>query len=90
MESIQIHFSRITTNLRQGEYSVTKEKDSGFEAFGGKLLAGGLVVWVFYLLYLCSSDFETFLELDEAQVRSYFPESWLWEVHQVSPRYDCS
>ncbi|KAJ7406000.1 hypothetical protein WISP_136761 [Willisornis vidua] len=24
--------------------------------------------------------------LDEAQVRSYFPESWLWEVHQVSSR----
>uniref|UniRef100_A0A672TFN6 Complement C5 n=1 Tax=Strigops habroptila TaxID=2489341 RepID=A0A672TFN6_STRHB len=23
---------------------------------------------------------------DLAEVRSYFPESWLWEVHQVSPR----
>lgn len=47
------------------------------------------VVWIFffYLLYLCFSDFEAVLELDEAEVRSYFPESWLWEVHQVSPRY---
>lgn len=41
----------------------------------------------FYLLYLCPSDFEALLELDEAQVRSYFPESWLWEVHQLSSRY---
>ena len=46
-----------------------------------------LVSGFFHLLYLCSSDFEALLELDEAQVRSYFPESWLWEVHQVSSRY---
>ncbi|KFO82553.1 Complement C5, partial [Cuculus canorus] len=39
------------------------------------------------LLILARMHFETFLELDEAEVRSYFPESWLWEVHQVSPRY---
>ncbi|PKU37455.1 complement c5 [Limosa lapponica baueri] len=38
------------------------------------------------LLILARMHFEAFLELDEAQVRSYFPESWLWEVHQVSPR----
>uniref|UniRef100_A0A8B9IWI5 Complement C5 n=1 Tax=Amazona collaria TaxID=241587 RepID=A0A8B9IWI5_9PSIT len=38
------------------------------------------------LLILARMHFETFLELDEAEVRSYFPESWLWEVHQVSPR----
>lgn len=41
----------------------------------------------FSLLYLCPSDYESVLELDEAQVRSYFPESWLWEVHQLSSRY---
>lgn len=49
------------------------------------------VVWLrfFYLLYFFFffPDFEAILELDEAEVRSYFPESWLWEVHQVSPRY---
>ncbi|NXD75053.1 CO5 protein, partial [Halcyon senegalensis] len=38
------------------------------------------------LLILARMHFEAFLELDEAAVRSYFPESWLWEVHQVSPR----
>ncbi|KAM6316161.1 complement C5 [Podargus strigoides] len=38
------------------------------------------------LLILARMHFETLLELNEAQVRSYFPESWLWEVHQVSPR----
>ncbi|NXL30452.1 CO5 protein, partial [Glaucidium brasilianum] len=38
------------------------------------------------LLILARMHFEAFLELDEAEVRSYFPESWLWEVHQVSPR----
>ncbi|NWX16425.1 CO5 protein, partial [Aegotheles bennettii] len=38
------------------------------------------------LLILARMQFESFLELDEAEVRSYFPESWLWEVHQVSPR----
>ncbi|XP_027741708.1 complement C5 [Empidonax traillii] len=38
------------------------------------------------LLILARMHFEAGLELDEAQVRSYFPESWLWEVHQVSPR----
>ncbi|NXS27545.1 CO5 protein, partial [Pomatostomus ruficeps] len=35
---------------------------------------------------LARMHFEALLELDEAQVRSYFPESWLWEVHQVSSR----
>ncbi|KFP63066.1 Complement C5, partial [Cariama cristata] len=39
------------------------------------------------LLILARMHFEAVLELDEAEVRSYFPESWLWEVHQVSPRY---
>ncbi|KFP32463.1 Complement C5, partial [Colius striatus] len=39
------------------------------------------------LLILARMHFESFFELDEAEVRSYFPESWLWEVHQVSPRY---
>ncbi|KFO99132.1 Complement C5, partial [Calypte anna] len=39
------------------------------------------------LLILARMHFEALLELDEADVRSYFPESWLWEVHQVSPRY---
>uniref|UniRef100_A0A8C8A813 Complement C5 n=1 Tax=Otus sunia TaxID=257818 RepID=A0A8C8A813_9STRI len=29
--------------------------------------------------------YETSLPV-KAEVRSYFPESWLWEVHQVSPR----
>ncbi|XP_065593324.1 complement C5 [Cyrtonyx montezumae] len=38
------------------------------------------------LLILARKQFEALLELDEAEVRSYFPESWLWEVHQVSPR----
>ncbi|XP_049689315.1 complement C5 isoform X1 [Accipiter gentilis] len=38
------------------------------------------------LLILARMHFEAILELDEAEVRSYFPESWLWEVHQVSPR----
>ncbi|XP_059721229.1 complement C5 isoform X2 [Haemorhous mexicanus] len=38
------------------------------------------------LLILARMHFEALLELDEAQVRSYFPESWLWEVHQVSSR----
>ncbi|KAK2515028.1 hypothetical protein Q9233_014640 [Columba guinea] len=38
------------------------------------------------LLILARMHFESVLELDEAEVRSYFPESWLWEVHQVSPR----
>ncbi|XP_014346298.1 complement C5 [Latimeria chalumnae] len=26
------------------------------------------------------------LEVEETQVRSYFPESWLWEVHEVTAR----
>uniref|UniRef100_A0A8C2Y9Q5 Complement C5 n=1 Tax=Coturnix japonica TaxID=93934 RepID=A0A8C2Y9Q5_COTJA len=38
------------------------------------------------LLILARKQFEALLELDEAEVRSYFPESWLWEVHQVSSR----
>ncbi|XP_042734829.1 complement C5 [Lagopus leucura] len=38
------------------------------------------------LLILARKQFEALLELDETEVRSYFPESWLWEVHQVSPR----
>ncbi|NXI41495.1 CO5 protein, partial [Galbula dea] len=38
------------------------------------------------LLILARMHFESILELDQAEVRSYFPESWLWEVHQVSPR----
>uniref|UniRef100_A0A8C3CRL2 Complement C5 n=1 Tax=Cairina moschata TaxID=8855 RepID=A0A8C3CRL2_CAIMO len=38
------------------------------------------------LLILARMHFEAILELDEAEVRSYFPESWLWEVHQVSSR----
>ncbi|XP_008945836.1 PREDICTED: complement C5, partial [Merops nubicus] len=38
------------------------------------------------LLILARMHFEAHLDLDVAQVRSYFPESWLWEVHQVSSR----
>ncbi|XP_025950252.2 complement C5 isoform X1 [Dromaius novaehollandiae] len=38
------------------------------------------------LLILARMHFEAVLELDEADIRSYFPESWLWEVHEVSPR----
>ncbi|NWJ04718.1 CO5 protein, partial [Crypturellus undulatus] len=38
------------------------------------------------LLILARMYFESALELDKADVRSYFPESWLWEVHQVSSR----
>ncbi|XP_064583785.1 complement C5 isoform X2 [Zonotrichia leucophrys gambelii] len=38
------------------------------------------------LLILARMHFESLLEMDEAQVRSYFPESWLWEVHQISSR----
>ncbi|XP_054249289.1 complement C5 [Indicator indicator] len=38
------------------------------------------------LLILARMYSEDFLELDQAEVRSYFPESWLWEVHQASPR----
>uniref|UniRef100_A0A8C5UFS0 Complement C5 n=1 Tax=Malurus cyaneus samueli TaxID=2593467 RepID=A0A8C5UFS0_9PASS len=37
------------------------------------------------LLMLARMHFESVLDLDEAQVRSYFPESWLWEVHEVPP-----
>ncbi|XP_019396510.1 PREDICTED: complement C5 isoform X1 [Crocodylus porosus] len=35
------------------------------------------------VLMLARKQFEAFLELDKPEVRSYFPESWLWEVHQV-------
>ncbi|NXA34849.1 CO5 protein, partial [Eudromia elegans] len=38
------------------------------------------------LLILARMHFESALELDEADVRTYFPESWLWEVHQVASR----
>ncbi|NWU97061.1 CO5 protein, partial [Upupa epops] len=37
-------------------------------------------------LLILARNFEMFLEMHEAEVRSYFPESWLWEVHQVSSR----
>ncbi|XP_038600517.1 complement C5 [Tachyglossus aculeatus] len=30
--------------------------------------------------------FETLLEVDKPEIRSYFPESWLWEVHHVNTR----
>ncbi|KAL8174391.1 UNVERIFIED_CONTAM: hypothetical protein K2H54_043701 [Gekko kuhli] len=29
-------------------------------------------------------EMEAFLDVDEPVIRSYFPESWLWEVHQVA------
>ncbi|NXJ75425.1 CO5 protein, partial [Trogon melanurus] len=38
------------------------------------------------LVTLARMHFASVLEMDEAEVRSYFPESWLWEVHQVSSR----
>ncbi|NWW53317.1 CO5 protein, partial [Pedionomus torquatus] len=38
------------------------------------------------LLILARMYFDAILDLDDAEVRSYFPESWLWEVHQVSAR----
>ncbi|NXN96738.1 CO5 protein, partial [Rhinopomastus cyanomelas] len=37
-------------------------------------------------LLILARNFEAFLEMDKAEVRSYFPESWLWEVHQLSSR----
>lgn len=36
------------------------------------------------LLLLARMQIEAFLDVDEPMVRSYFPESWLWEVHQVA------
>ncbi|XP_066189010.1 complement C5 [Sylvia atricapilla] len=38
------------------------------------------------LLMLARMHYEALLELGEARVRSYFPESWLWEVHQLPSR----
>ncbi|KYO23447.1 hypothetical protein Y1Q_0005805 [Alligator mississippiensis] len=35
------------------------------------------------VLMLARKQFEAFLDLVKPEVRSYFPESWLWEVHQV-------
>uniref|UniRef100_A0A8C8RDB6 Complement C5 n=1 Tax=Pelusios castaneus TaxID=367368 RepID=A0A8C8RDB6_9SAUR len=35
------------------------------------------------VLILARMQFEALLELDKPEIRSYFPESWLWEVHQV-------
>nr|XP_056716476.1 complement C5 [Euleptes europaea] len=36
------------------------------------------------VLLLARMQIEAFLDVDEPAIRSYFPESWLWEVHQVS------
>ncbi|XP_077161504.1 complement C5 [Paroedura picta] len=35
------------------------------------------------ILVLARMQIEAFLDVDEPAIRSYFPESWLWEVHQV-------
>ncbi|KAL8174805.1 UNVERIFIED_CONTAM: hypothetical protein K2H54_054091, partial [Gekko kuhli] len=36
------------------------------------------------VLILARMQMEAFLDVDEPVIRSYFPESWLWEVHQVA------
>ncbi|XP_060106570.1 complement C5 [Heteronotia binoei] len=36
------------------------------------------------VLLLARMQLEAFLDVDEPEIRSYFPESWLWEVHQVA------
>ncbi|XP_006120838.2 complement C5 isoform X1 [Pelodiscus sinensis] len=36
------------------------------------------------VLILARMQFQSLMELDKPEIRSYFPESWLWEVHQVS------
>ncbi|XP_074871961.1 complement C5 [Carettochelys insculpta] len=36
------------------------------------------------VLILARMQFQALMELDKPEIRSYFPESWLWEVHQVS------
>ncbi|XP_042710316.2 complement C5 isoform X2 [Chrysemys picta bellii] len=37
------------------------------------------------VLILARMQFKALLGLDKPEIRSYFPESWLWEVHQVPP-----
>ncbi|XP_053863549.1 complement C5 isoform X2 [Malaclemys terrapin pileata] len=37
------------------------------------------------VLILARIQFKALLGLDKPGIRSYFPESWLWEVHQVPP-----
>uniref|UniRef100_A0A8C3HD98 Complement C5 n=1 Tax=Chrysemys picta bellii TaxID=8478 RepID=A0A8C3HD98_CHRPI len=37
------------------------------------------------VLILARMQFKALLGLDKPGIRSYFPESWLWEVHQVPP-----
>lgn len=40
-----------------------------------------------FLSFFFFPEFEAFLDLVKPEVRSYFPESWLWEVHQVPQGY---
>ncbi|XP_043386278.1 complement C5 isoform X2 [Chelonia mydas] len=49
--------------------------------FATKLRESG----TYKVLILARMHFKALLELDKAEIRSYFPESWLWEVHQVPP-----
>ncbi|XP_029469228.1 complement C5 [Rhinatrema bivittatum] len=35
-------------------------------------------------LILARMELRTILEVDEPEVRSYFPESWMWEVHEIT------
>uniref|UniRef100_A0A8C0IKC9 Complement C5 n=1 Tax=Chelonoidis abingdonii TaxID=106734 RepID=A0A8C0IKC9_CHEAB len=37
------------------------------------------------VLILARMQLKALLGLDKPEIRSYFPESWLWEVHQVPP-----
>uniref|UniRef100_A0A8C0IKC7 Complement C5 n=1 Tax=Chelonoidis abingdonii TaxID=106734 RepID=A0A8C0IKC7_CHEAB len=39
------------------------------------------------VLILARMQLKALLGLDKPEIRSYFPESWLWEVHQVPPGY---
>ncbi|XP_030063429.1 complement C5 [Microcaecilia unicolor] len=38
------------------------------------------------VLILARMEMRTILDVDEPEVRSYFPESWMWEVHQITDR----
>lgn len=38
-------------------------------------------------IFFSLSDIKTILNLDEPEIRSYFPESWLWEEHAITDRY---
>nr|XP_033817321.1 complement C5 [Geotrypetes seraphini] len=38
------------------------------------------------ILTLARMEMRSIFDLDEPEVRSYFPESWMWEVHQITDR----